>query len=67
MQNSDDWYQARRINQESDGCLKSLSHLNWMGPDGIIPVLLQCAVPHLNLPSAIYLVCLATDLICEAL
>jgi len=58
VQNSDDWFQARRINQESDGYLKSLNHLNWMRPDGIIPGLLQCAV-HLNLPSAIYFVSLA--------
>ena len=30
-----------------------------MASDGIIPGPLQCAVPHLNLPSAIYIVCLA--------
>jgi hypothetical protein len=59
VQNSDDWFQARRINQESDGYLKSLNHLIWMGLDGIIPGLLQCAVPHLNLPSAIYFVSLS--------
>jgi hypothetical protein len=59
VQNSDDWFQARRINQESDGYLKSSNHLNWMRPDGIIPGLLQRAVPHLNLPSAIYFLSLA--------
>jgi hypothetical protein len=30
-----------------------------MASYGIIPGPLQCAVPHLNLPSAIYIVCLA--------
>ena len=59
VQNSDDWFLARRIDQESDGYLSPFKPFELIGSDWIIPGLLQCAVPHLNFPSAIYTVCLA--------